>query len=525
MKSWAMTELAPDTQVSRLHRSLRHGLCAAGLVLGICAQDAYAGYSLVINNGRVIDPETRLDAISHIGLDGGRIAAVSRSPLEGEHTIDASGLVVAPGFIDLHTHSPTQLGQYYQLFDGVTTALELEAGAYPVQTYGAAIRDTPLINFGASAGYLNMRMLVKDGLHASSMAEQPRPEGLWGWWNAARAYFGGPGVLHTLRERATPEELHQLKLLLESTLDDGALGIGLPLDYFSEAAASDEVRMIFTTGAARGAPIFIHIRRGINGDPAGLREVLELAADTGASIHICHITHNAMRNIELFLQETRQARERGVDVTVGVLPYNAGSTTISAAVFNRDWQRIFGIAYGDVEWAATGERLTAESWERYRREQPAGAVIHHYLREPWTRRALQEPGSIVVSDLLPMQSREQKVAPHNGAFSKVLGRYVREQQLLDLPAAIEKMTLLPARRLQDYALLFRRKGRIQVGMDADIVVFDADRILDRASYRDPYREAAGIEHIVIGGIAVVRYGRLVPDVYPGRRISAIDVQE
>jgi predicted amidohydrolase len=288
----------------------------------------------------------------------------------------------------------------------------------------------------------------------------------------------------------------------------------------SDAVASAELRMVFDVAAERGAPIFVHIRRGINGDPSGLREVLDLAQETGAPLHVCHISHNAMKNIELFLAEVRDAQARGVDVTTEVLPYNAGSTSISAAVFSRDWQTIFDISYADVEWAATGERFTEATWYEYREKHPTGAVIHHYLKEDWTLRAIREPGVMIVSDLLPMTSRDEHVPPHNGAFTKVLGKYVRQEQALDLMSAIAKMTLLPAQRLQVYAPVFARKGRIQAGMDADITVFDPATVNANASYRDPYQEATGIEYVIVNGQPVVRQGQLVEGIFPGRRLTA-----
>lgn len=479
-------------------------------------------YSLVINNGRVIDPETGLDAIRHLGIEGSTIASVSAEPLTGARTIDARGLVVSPGFIDLHTHSPTELGQYYQLFDGVTTALELEAGTFPVAQYAGQISDKPLINFGASAGYLNMRLLHMDGIAAADGASTPRPQGLKGWMTAIRFLFTDfqNALKRTFTETASNEDLTALRVLLNEGLDQGGLGIGLPLDYISEAVNERELRMIFEVAASRGAPLFIHIRRGINGDPAGLREVLNMAGETGTSIHICHISHNAMRNIDFFLAEIRAAQSQGIDVTTEVLPYNAGSTMISAAVFSRDWQTIFGIGYEDVEWAATGERFNADMFEEYREKYPDGAVIHHYLKEGWTLRAIQEPGVIIVSDLITMKSREVHVPPHNGAFSKILGRYVREQHALDLMTALKKMTLLPAQRLETYAPAFAKKGRIQVGMDADLTIFNPDTILDRATYSNPYQEALGLAHIVVNGIPVVSGGKLIEAVYPGQRLLA-----
>ncbi|WOJ92875.1 amidohydrolase family protein [Congregibacter variabilis] len=481
-----------------------------------------ADYTLVINHGRVIDPESGLDAVRHIGISGKKIVLVSEKPLTAGRVIDASGLVVAPGFIDLHTHSPTPLGEYYQAFDGVTTALELEAGFFPVLEYGTEISEAPLINYGAAAGYLGMRIFEKNGLKLSSGTPEPKPVGLKGWLTAAKFFFSDfdTALSASFKEQASMEELAALRDLLLTDLDNGAIGVGLALDYVSAAIQEAEMRMIFEVAAQRDATIFVHVRRGIDGDPAGIREVIGYAREYEASVHICHITHNAISNLELFLREVREARAAGVDVTTELLPYNAGSALISSAVFGRDWQTIFNISYEDVEWAATGERFNKEMWDDYYVNRPKGQVIHHYLKEEWTQRAVQEPGVIIVSDLLPMASRDKKVAPHNGAFSKVLGRYVREQGLLDLATAIAKMTLLPARRLESYAPAFLSKGRIQENMDADITVFDPDTIRDNATYQSPYQTATGIAHVIVNGQLIIEDGQQVEGVRPGERILA-----
>ena len=483
-------------------------------------------FNLAINHGRVIDPESGLDAVRHIGIVDGKITTISEQPLEAETVIDATNLVVSPGFIDIHTHSPTPLGQYYQAFDGVTTALELEAGFSPLLEYGSQIKEQPLINYGASAGYIANRIKVKNGLMISDAMADPTPVGLKGWITALKFFLTDfdTALSASLYEKATEDELATLRELLLSNLDNGALGIGLALDYFSDAIEETEMRMIFEVAAERSAPIFIHIRRGVDGDPSGLREVIGLAKTHGASIHICHITHNAISNLELFFDEIKAARVQGVDITTEVLPDNAGSALISSAVFGRDWQTIFNISYEDVEWAATGERFDKAMWDEYYAEHPDGQVIHHYLKEEWTQRAVQEPGVIFASDLLPMQSKDKKVAPRNGTFSKILARYVREEQLLDLTTALSKMTLLPAQRLEAQAPRFKRKGRIQQAMDADITIFDPQKIQDHATYQNPYQEATGISHVIVNGQAIISDGKQVEGVFPEQRLLSTSAQ-
>jgi N-acyl-D-aspartate/D-glutamate deacylase len=492
-------------KLSRLIAAGKRSLAVGCLLFAALA--GAADYDLVLRGGRVIDPETGRDGIYDVGLAGGRIAAVSAGALAGAEELDVSGLVVAPGFIDLHSHSPTPLGFRYQALDGVTTSLELEAGAFPVKAVGAALAAGSPVNYGASVSHVMVRLAVLQGVDPAELA-------------SSGGGIDMQGIAFT--QPATPEQVQAIRRGLDEGLDQGGLGIGLLLDYLSAAVSAEELRMIFEVAAARDAPVFVHIRRGLAGDPAGLAEVIDMARATGAPVHVCHLQHSAMKGTGRFLAMIRQAREEGVDITTEMFPYNAGTTAISAAVFGRDWQAIFDITYEDVEWAATGERFDRAMWEQKRRDEPEGLVIHHYVKEAWTREALVEPGVMVVTDGTPALSEEIGVPPQGiGSYSRVLGRYLREEQALDLVTALEKMTLLPARRLENLAPVFRRKGRIQEGADADITIFDPATITDRATYREPFQASEGVRYLLVNGRFVVRDGRFVKEARPGKLLTAL----
>lgn len=465
-------------------------------------------FDLVIQGGRVIDPETQLDAQRDIGIQRGKITAISASPLFGKRVIDVSGQTVSPGFIDIHSHSPTLLGQHLNLHDGITTQLELEMGAWPISAYGDHFTGGAQLNFGASVSHAAVRVKV--------IEDKDQPYAFVG--RKIAMSMGSPAW----SDPATSEQIEQMRALLREGLQSGGLGIGLLLDYMTSAISPEELAMVFDTAAEFGRPVAVHVRRGLPGDPSGIDEIIQQATRSGAPTLICHITHSAMGAVGDWLEKIDAANLAGARITTETLSWPAGGTSISADVFrNRDWRKIFDIDYTDVQWVATGEWLTEDSWHRYQQTMPYGMVNHHYVKEAWIERALQWPNMMVSTDALPALDLDTKTNPNiAGTFSRLLGHYVRDQKVLTLSDAIKRITLLPAQWLEQASPVFKHKGRIQVGADADLVIFDPKRIATTAAYGDPYQTSAGVNWVIVGGSVVIENGQRLEGRYPGRRLIA-----
>lgn len=459
-----------------------------------CGQEM--SYDVVITKGRVIDPESGLDAVRNVGISGGKIRAISGSTLKGKQSIDAKGLVVAPGFIDLHQHGQDDENYRAKAHDGVTTALELEVGVGDIDRWYGEREGSALINYGASVGHIAVRMTV---MH-------------------------DPGQLLPMGDaahrEATPEEMEQIISLLEKGLRRGALAVGVGPAY-TEAATNWEITQVFRVAAKYDASCHIHIRGGAPrtgaapGSFSGFEEGVAAAAITGAPLHIVHIQSTGGPDVVNELLMISEARSHGMDVTTEAYPYTMGMTSIQSAIFDHKENEADSY-FASLLWPETGEHLTRDLFLRYRKQ--GGWIIVPSNTQENIDDAIKSPLTMIASD---GQLANGKGHPRTaGTYARVLGHYVREAKALDLMTALKKMTLMPAQRLEKRAPAFKDKGRIRVGADADITVFDPDTVIDRATYEKPLQYSEGIRFVLVSGVPVVIDGALVEGIFPGRGVRA-----
>jgi hypothetical protein len=302
-------------------------------------------------------------------------------------------------------------------------------------------------------------------------------------------------------------------------LQRGAVAVGFGIQYTPNASRWEILEM-FRVAARYGASCHVHMRHAGVKEPGSsvqaLEEVISAAAITGAPLHVVHIQSTGGPATPKLLQMISEAKARKLDVTTECYPYIAGMTDIKSAIFDEGWKEVFGIDYKDLQWAATGERLTKETFAEYRKT--GGMVAVFSMTEEIVSAAIKSPVTMVASDgILEKGKGHPRTA---GTYSRVLGHYVREQGTLSLMDAITKMTLMPAQRLERRVPSMRNKGRIRVGADADLTIFDPQSIIDQSTFQEPAKYAAGIRFVLVNGVLIVKDGELQSNVYPGRPIRA-----
>jgi N-acyl-D-aspartate/D-glutamate deacylase len=464
-------------------------------LLLLCTFAAAQDFDLVIEGGRVMDPETGLDAIRNVGIREGKIARISESRLSGRRTVRASGLVVAPGFIDLHQHAQDVASERVKAFDGVTTALEMEIGAADVTQFLKEKAGRSIIHYGTTASYLSARALAFD---------TPLPAG---------AILPKSG--RATDEHASPEQIGRMQKRLGEEIDAGALGVGIGIEY-APGATRLEIIDMFRLAADRKLPVYTHMRSAGRVEPGSAiqstEEVIGAAAITGAPLHIVHINSTCLKDSLECLSLVEGARARGLDVTTEAYPYIAGMTAINSAIFNSGWREKLGIDYGDLVIPNTGEHLTKARFDELHNSTNQQFILIFANTQEIIDQVIPNPLIMIASDGLEGHPRNA------GCYSRVLAQYVREKKTLTLMEALRKMTLMPAQMLERSTAAGRVKGRLQEGADADIVVFDPLTISDRSTFEKPMEPSVGVHYLLVGGTVLIENGKMVPDVYPGRAI-------
>lgn len=474
-------------------RNLFLTLCLLAVATTLLAAQQY---DLVLEGARVMDPETALDAVRNVGIRDGKIARISAAPLSGRRIIHAAGLVVAPGFIDLHQHGQDLASQRVKAFDGVTTALEMEIGAPDVTQFLNAKQGQSLIHYGTTASHVAARALVFGA---------PLPDG-------TILPKSGPAT----DQPATPEQIERIQQRLRSELDAGGLGVGMGIQY-TPGATRLEVIDVFRVAAERKLPVYTHMRSAGRVEPGSaiesVEEVIGAAAITGAPLHIVHINSTCLRDSLECISLVEGARARGLDVTTEAYPYIAGMTAINSALFNPGWREKLGIDYSNLVLPDTGEHLTKERFDE----------LHNASKQQWVlvfANTQETVDAIIPNPLIMIASDGAEGHPRNaGTYSRVLAQYVREKKTLTLMEALRKMTLMPAQMLERSTPAARRKGRLQEGADADVVIFDPQTITDRSTFEKPMEPSVGVHYLLVGGTALIDEGKLVPAVFPGRALT------
>lgn len=450
--------------------------------------DSQDAFDLVIRNGRVMDPESGRDEIANVGIRGESVAVITKNQIRGSHEIDATGLVVAPGFIDILSSTKADKETHVQkLSDGLTTTFGMHGGPLDPASYDERMLAVgPLINYGQAVGDRVLRTAV----------------------GATDPY-----------KPATPEQIEKMKSLASQAICAGAAGIGFGINY-APGESYEEVFGLFETAAKHGVPCHLHARYKGNVFPETMSlaviEVISMAAATGAQAQLVHLTSSTVGSAPLSIKLIEGAARNGVKVGFDFHVWTRNETTLQSALYDEGWQERFGgISYEQIFVADTQEQLNKARFEELRKEKKPLDVQTEFIKEDEIEMAVRSPMGIVTSDGGGLD--DGKGHPRSvGTFARFLRIYVREKKLISLMDGLKRITLLPAQRLEASVPRMKKKGRLQVGSDADIAIFDPQRIAERATYREPALRSEGVQFVIVNGKLALNKGQAVADVAPGQ---------
>lgn len=443
-------------------------------------------YDLVIKGGRIFNPSTEHELEDYnIGIIDSKIARITKTNLTGVTEIDADGLVVSPGFVDLISYDPNHVGIDFKVLDGVTSNLAMHGGTEDANSwYQAWEKNGVITNFGASTFITRLR------------------------W---------PIVGYEVDAEITdPADIEELVAATRKNIEEGALGISFSLEYVP--GVKNEIKPLLELAAEYDVPTFYHLRYSDEENGLkGIQEVIDYGKETGATIHVMHINSTGGTFVmDEALEMVDTAREEGLDISSCFYPYDFWATYIDSARFRPGWQDRFKITYEDLQIGSTDIRITEETFDKYRQEHLLVAA-HGSMPEDELIMLLKDPQTMIGSDTIiePSHNNHPRGA---GAYSRVFGKYVREEEILSTMDAIKKVSYFPAQRMEEAAPSMKYKGRIEVGADADITIFDPETIIDKATVDKPASASIGVEYVLVNGVLVKDQEGLRDVAKPGKPI-------
>jgi len=497
-------------------------LVLALLVVGsvACSTDAQEAYDLVILNGRVMDPETGFDGVRNVGIRDGLIVAITEADIAGRETIDASGNVVAPGFIDTHFHWTRPIGYKLALRDGVTTAMDLEAGVYGlrVDDWYEMHEGRSQLNYGTSSGHEFARTKVTQDLPDEDLLDAP--------YSVVKGRGAGTAWADDVLDL---EKGNRMLSIIDEGLRQGAVGIASTVGYFPGATAR-EMFEVQRVGARYGRPTAVHLRYTpgtATTEANGAQEVLANAMALGAPGMISHFNNPGWELVQELLV---RLRSEGHNVWGEIYPYAAGQTTINAAfVRPENWVEKLGNKYEEtMQDPVTGEFYTMETYKKTLAAEPATQIVLYKMSPDAIPDWCRLEGVTYASDAMMMpggwddppgwDTPYEEIPNTHPRLSGTHGTCFRLGREHDIPLMqiIAASSYNPAKYLGETGLeAMQKRGRMQEGMVADITIIDPQAVTDNATYAKGTLPTTGIPYVIVNGTIVVKDSKVLKDVNPG----------